>query len=473
MAIVFKKLARGSWKNRETPLINNQYSHLTSEEGCKNFQAKLRQSSVDSSKYYSYESALSVANKISFGVNGTAAYDFHDYAKMPFKQANTVTYHGRQRDINCQLTPVLDNNDKIFSPFASKYSSLTGIFYSNQQPPISIQNCSWEGISVADKNCIPALLQVDQSTKEKSAGMIMVKSFKLLSAAEDRTITIDQQKITDGSDSYRFDPDNDSTRIKFIYIISQAPGGNGGKAYNSQPRTSSGSGGGAGGYSIDLVRIPDSGSLSIWIPATPQKSNESILDDYMPSYIRITHSDGTILREVKCGGWGKSAYVHRAGWWDALGSFYRYPDGGKGGYVVEDSAYPLNINNGQTFIQNIIKVTGAKGASASDRDTSSSSGASPEIIINDTKIDTVASDGKITIPSVPGITQHWPSIFNNDKLPGAGASSSLGRGGDFVAHEDGLSGDGPGAGGGGGSKSNDYIARKGGAGCGAAIYIGF
>lgn len=482
MAVIFKKLVRGLWKNKgDTPTITRQYSHLTSEEGCKNFQVKLRQSSVDTSKYYSYTPSLSVSNKILFGVDGVSAYDFNNYARMPFKQPNSVVYHGRSKNINCQLTQPLDNSDKMFSADASKYSSGSGIFYSNQQPPISISNCTWEGLSVADKNSIPALLQVDKSTKEKAAGTLMVKSFKFLSAVSGRSISINQQGITDGSTVYRFDPDNDATRIKYIYVISQAPGGNGGISYGGAVTISSGSGGGAGGYSIDLIRIPDNGTISIYIPKVPpiNRGYEGH-DDHKPTeyFIKITHSDGTVLREIECGGWGRKSYLTRAGWWDFIGSMHYKVAGGFGGKVIQNSSHPLNITG---KIQNIKNVTGADGAiNAFITNIGSGeepiyvnvvSGASQEIIINNNTVDTISSDGKITIPSVPGITSHWDSVFN-EHIPGGGGSSPLGRGGDFQPLHNGYSGDGPGAGGGGGAK-HVLTEHFGGAGREAAIYIGF
>lgn len=482
MAVVFKTLTRGLWKNRATPEVSKTYQYritVDPEGSHKIFQPKVRSNSTLVGRKYNYDPALEVPGKILFGTSPSQTqYDFSDFAWMPFKQPENVVYKAHSKEMNIPLTIHRDNQVKPYSSYSSRFSSRSGIYYGklkSQVTEITMSSFDWSGVSVADKYSIPTLMQISTYPRQYAAGAIMTKSIGRLGSTVDRDIYIYQNRIVDGDDTLWMDDDDHNARIRYVYIVLQSPGGSGGVG---QFMTNgfwsswiSGTGGGGGAWSLDLVRIPDDGYIKVRIPETPTigSSYEHYHGGKRSGTVRMTDDQNYLLREMTGGEWGLTPK------YDFWGVEENVLDGGYGGKITNkiNPTYLLS----KSSIKNIRYCNGSDGCKNSkwkDYETRelAVSGSSPQMIINAGDfVDTVLTDGTITIPAVPGITQHWP---NNDdtNIPGGGGSAPLGRGGDYRLNDSGLSGDGPGAGGGGGSKEV-FTDNPGGAGCTAAVYIGY
>lgn len=474
--VMFNQLKRGIWKNISTPIVNKTYkSDATnpSDHSYSVFQSYIRISSVDSSKSYIYHRAIDDADKIAFGENGVKVRDLNLLARMPFSQPSSVTYKGRKNDwsdIKLNLFKYEDNGNRLFSGYASKYTSYNGIFYGPLRHPSAertpISDLTWYGMSIADKDAIPTLFRANTSTYANTAGNIMTKSIEILSSSEEQELRIYNNRIRNitSSTNYYFDDDDHYAVLHYIYIISQSPGGNGGKGMYNFWAWDSGSGGGAGGYSLDLLYIPENSFVQVIIPATPQKTNENVHYSKRAPSVLIKNSSGSTLREVIGGEYG----------WRP--DHDEIVDGGAGGYVKTPYVRYLGNRSKTIILQNIAHSKGGTGTRNTYRDDDGNinvSGTAERVSINcyDSSVHTIDTDSEILIEPIPGVKSHWDSGDTAD-LPGAGGSSLLGRGGDFAPLHDGYSGTGPGAGGGGGAKhiANEHL---GGAGCGAAIYIGY
>ena len=472
--VMFNTLVRGTWKNKTTPTINSKYKgdyQNPSGNTYSVFQAHKRDSSIDPSQHYDYHRAIDYQNKIVFGYNLVLLRDFYNYARMPFKQSDYVTYYGHNNNLKLSLTVPRDNADKAFSKYASKFSNRYGIFYAyTNTSGTKLSDLIWTGISVANKDSIPTLKQFDTSTMLNTAGNIMTTSFQFLSDSEDKYIRIYSNRIRDitGGVTYWFDSEDHNAILNYIYIVSQAPGGNGGRSrYNWFWR--GGSGGGAGGWSLDLVGIPKNSYIEVLIPAAPQKTSERVYDKRRAPSVKIWRST-SLIREITGGEYGQTPPRDTT------------VPGGEGGYVVKP--YDRGLSE-SPVIKNIANASGGDGARNRYKDENGNlivSGASQNIAINGkrnalvwlpyTQIDTIDTDGFIKIPSIAGVESWWDAPSDASDLPGPGGSSQLGRGGNIHPLQDGQSGQGPGAGGAGGAKAlaHEY---NGGAGGSAAVFIGF
>ena len=498
MAVIFNVLARGVWKNIPIAVASKSYTYTTTtpvDNSPGPLQPVTRRSSLKPLRIYEYTNAIPEWGKIFFGTDGIAQYDFSDYARMPFKQPVNVIYSGRNGDQTLTLRRPFDddNEDKPFSAFASKYSKTSGIFYGiASRTGMKIKDCRWHGISVAEKNAIPTLYQFDTSDLTNRAGRISTKNISFISAAEQRTISIYQNRVVDGNNTYWFDDDDHNAKVRFIYTVIMSEGGNGGMSLYTTwwvfplifpTAWISGSGGGAGGYSIDLVRIPDDGHLEITIPKAPAKIAAYIRNDLWGDPVIMkyqpTGHQSFELRRVRGGMYGKTCSVD----WNGYPLNNRDVDGGWGGYIYDDnSTSRLNYSGNGLYIKNIAYAVGAKGA---DNNYSKLVGVNAEgnteyirnssypsekiTISGENKV--IKTDGNISIPSIPGVTAHWDSS-DTAEIPGGGGSSQMGKGGDFAPLSDGYAGEGPGAGGGGGAKQISH-ENLGGPGGTAFVCIGF
>ena len=498
MAVMFNVLKRGTWKNLTTPRISRQYTYRTTTptDGSPGpLQVWSRQSSVNSSLYYSYHRAVPREDRIVFGLNGTKQYDFYNYAQMPFAAPTKINYKGRDTEaIELNLEPHDYNTNKPFSKYATKYTSNTGIFYSYVSSATKLKDCVWEGISVAEKDAIPTLKQFDKSTKTNTAGKISTTNLSFMSSANERTIRVYPYGIVDGSTTYWFDPNDHDAKVRFVYVASQGAGGNGGASRHTTywvviiiSEWRSGGGGGAGAYSIDLIEIPEDGYIAIKIPAAPTKYAGYTLQSRYAPKIEISYDDGPQLRTVGGGQWGYSMDVDGWGMPNT-----REKMGGSGGIVggygrSSDSLFNLisRLLNNKTkeeimeepdytdgeekYLKNFARANGAAGANTSYNtgNARTTSGSSEEINAP-ALLDT---DTAINIPSNAGVMSWWDS-GDTANIPGGGGSSQFGTGGNFAPLSDGYSPSGPGGGGGGGAKAifNTYW---GGAGGSAYVNIGY
>lgn len=483
MAVMFNVLQRGKWKNLNTPNITKQYTYRTTtptDSSPRPFQQVTRQSS-ESSLVYTYQRAIDKTDFVCFGVNGVKQYDFYNYAYLPNDErsankqlartsymvldlisGNTyesfAKYELKNTSIRCELV-FKSSKNYPFSEYGSKTTRDGGIFYSFPGKPCKIINCVWHAMSIADKDAIPTITCFNPITNTAKAGKIFTKSLGFTSSSSARDIYIYPNKVVDGSNTYYFDTNDTNAKVKFCYIVSQSTGGNGGCSdhwaewhgwfifgYWSY-HWSSGAGGGAGGYSLELVKIPQDGYIRVNIPGTPGRAWNRRSQPRNGS-VYIYHNDGTLLSEVVGG---------QAGVWG--GNNNGTNSGGSGGYLNSTST----ISSTNKYRINIFNAKGASGANSNRYKAGNAVGHKINAYIS--------SDEDVTLPAITGRDWWWDS-FDNANIPGAGAPSNFAQGGSCGPLRDGSNGEGPGAGGGGGAKAmfTDYI---GGAGAGAFVGIGY
>jgi len=488
MAVMFNVLRRGSWRGA-SPLVTKQYTYRTDTPADTASPGPLqvwkRQSSINPSAYYSYHRALPYEGKIQFGLNGVMQYDFYNYAQMPFNHPETVAYNGRRgvRQV-LAIHPASDREDKPFSPFASKYSPNYGIFYAHYDGTHDkIADYQWYGLSVADKDAIPTLMQASIASSVDRAAKIMTNPFGFTSSSEARDVYVYPNRIVDGSTVYYFDDNDHNARVRYVYMVLQSNGGTGGNSTYSYgvvifpicTNWVSGSGGGAGAWCLDLVRIPEDGYLKVRIPQVLVRVSQDVTKtSHRADPVTVTHHDGTVMRQVIAAEWGKTPPTRNTWNGRELSNGPRI-SGGSGGYVsrnsVDSKDYPLE---GTKHIRHIVDVDGSQGASNEynseiDKNYEKNvSGSSKTLMIPPTVLDT---DGYVNIPGIAGVPAWWDSD-DIGNIPGGGASSLFARGGDFAPLSNGQAGTGPGAGGGGGAKAifNWYYGGPGG---NAYVCIGY
>lgn len=450
--VVFNVLQRGIWKNRTSPVVTRSFANVgktPTDNSPYPPQGYRRQSNVVSSKYYEYDKSVDRSNKIAFGYNKNATLDLANVARTAFTEPTSLSYSTiKNQKLSLNINRVF-TEDTPFSQYSSKFSKDYGIFYGYRTQSGSIKDITWKGVSIAEKDSLPTLYKFGSISK------LTTKSLSFGSSTSTYHLRIYPNRVerSDGA-VYYFDDSDKNCKVKFIYLQSQSPGGNGGRSNSwviwhfivPTYHYHGGSGGGSGAHSIDLLKIPQDGSyIQISIPPQPGKR-------YYESdngSVEIKHNGSTMFT-LKSGGDGQIPV-------DGGGTSY---SGGYGGWINTTSS----ISHGDFYRQNIMNQSGARGCWNSNI---GKAGDLPEKtfcgLLEKRRGDYI---------TIPGVTGLYPPGFSQSYAAGPGASSYLARGGQTVFDSDGEDAWGVGAGGAGGSKVL-FAWNYGGAGGGAYISLGY
>jgi len=376
---------------------------------------------------------------------------------MPFDSTRSAIYKGKS-NVTVDVSKSSWDTDFMFSGYGSKYSKTNGIFYAYTDVNAKVSQLTWEGVSVANKDALPTICPPERYS-HSHGGRLMTKNIVLLSSSSDRTVYVYQNRVVDGSSTYYFDPNDQNARIHFVYMLLQAPGGNGGGAnWDARPfeHHVSGSGGGGGACTVDLVRIPDDGYLSILIPHAPTVTASGADGGDVVLKYHSTSTPLSTLRTVRGGKSGKKPVE---------GDLDRVAYGGAGGTVMSPDASGIIEN----------RRSSAGGDGSRNRYTYADSNGNTQRVKSGTSV--TMPLGRRIVGDVSASLNPYPGLetlggVDHDHVPGTGGSTTLGQGGRNRPKENGQSGSGYGSGGGGGGKQA-WQERPGGAGAPAFICIGY
>lgn len=460
--VVFNVLQRGIWKNRKYPIITRHFANVgktptdNSPYPPQNYR---RQSSVVTSKYYEYNKSVDRSNKIAFGYDKNATLDLANVASMPFKEPDSLSYSNiKNQTLSLKISRIY-SKDYPFSQYASKFSKDYGIFYGYRTEGGSIRDISWKGVSIAEKDSLPTIKRFSTSSDlTYVSANLFTKSISFMGSTSQDIIYIYPSHVyryNTGS-NYYFDESDRDCKVKYVYIITQGCGGDGPKSYRSSIFAYRGSsGGGAGCYSVNLVKIPENGYIIIYLPPVPDNAWNPPANhrngDINVFYHDNRTGENTLLISTLSGDWGYSA------------SHDGNTDGGKGG----SDGNPGSIYKGNVcYKYDIISIKGVNGHPVFQ--------SSKLYQQTETGERSFVGPGYSDVISLPKVVTYWGGEgggLSQSYNPGIGGSSYFGPGGLVHLNSSGRRGS-IGAGGGGAWKQIfDVIA--GGPGGGPYVTIGY